>query len=635
MGDIEFQEALKLGKKEYKSRVIKGQFPYLPVLDEILSSAEIQTEQNMGLVNIPLDFVVGTSTVGRTYSFAANFMPILEEGTEFAVKWASLSDAQINEGIRDPIIAFEYMNRYYVLEGNKRVSVLKYFGAVSIPAIVTRKIPKYSEDYDVKLYYEYMKFNEITGLCTIEFSKLGQVDKLLSLMNKTKKWDDKTRNDFNKVVFNFSKAYKFRGGDRIPIKLGDAITAFMSVYGYKAMLEMTETEYNDNILKTWNEFGMLTEENSVGLVMDPTEVGHEKKRLLSYFLPTQQKKFTVAFLYNKTAEESDWIYAHELGRNYLEDTFSDQLHTICVDNVGEDRVEDVLTSVIRQGADIIFGVAPQMMQPSLKVAVEHPEVKILNCSLNTPHQYIRTYYARMYEAKFLSGMVAGALTDNDKIAYIADYPIYGMIANINAFALGAACTNPRAKVYLAWSTAKNFDREEFLFDNNIRYVSDQDMITPTAASRQFGLYKLENGKAINLVMPLWNWGAFYEKMIQSILAGSYQSEGSSDNRALNYWWGMSAGVIDLICSNNVPATVRRIVNHLKKDICSGDIVPFYGEIYSQSGKLINGENEAMSPQDIMEMDYLVDNVVGRIPAMSELVDDAKIIVELKGVEENK
>ena len=112
MGDIEFQEALKLGKKEYKSRVIRGQFPYLPVLDEILSSAEIQTEQNMGLVNIPLDFVVGTSTVGRTYSFAANFMPILEEGTEFAAKWASLSDAQINEGIRDPIIAFEYMNRY-------------------------------------------------------------------------------------------------------------------------------------------------------------------------------------------------------------------------------------------------------------------------------------------------------------------------------------------------------------------------------------------------------------------------------------------------------------------------------------------------------------------------------------------
>lgn len=73
-----------------------------------------------------------------------------------------------------------------------------------------------------------------------------------------------------------------------------------------------------------------------------------------------------------------------------------------------------------------------MMKDSLKVAVDHPDVKILNCSLNTSHKYIRTYYARMYEAKFLSGMIAGALAENDRIAYIADYPIYGMIANINA-----------------------------------------------------------------------------------------------------------------------------------------------------------------------------------------------------------
>ena len=182
MGETEYSEALKLGKKEYRARIAKGQFPYLPVLDEILSEADIKTEQNMGLVQVPLDFVVGTSTMGRTYSFAANFMPILDEETEFAVKWSNLSDAQMNEGIRDPIKAFEYMNRYYVLEGNKRVSVLKYFNAVSIPAIVTRKIPKLSDDYDVRLYYEYMKFNEITGLCSVEFTKLGNADKLLSLV---------------------------------------------------------------------------------------------------------------------------------------------------------------------------------------------------------------------------------------------------------------------------------------------------------------------------------------------------------------------------------------------------------------------------------------------------------------------
>ena len=307
----------------------------------------------------------------------------------------------------------------------------------------------------------------------------------------------------------------------------------------------------------------------------------------------------------------------------------------CVSGVKEENVEDVLNEVIRDGADIVFEVAPEMMKPSLKIAVDHPDVKILNCTLNTPHKYIRTYYARMYEAKFIAGVIAGALTDNDRIAYIADYPIYGMIANINAFALGASFTNPRAKVYLEWSTTKGYDRERFLEENNISVVSDQDMITPNSANRQFGLYRVENGRTLNLAMPLWNWGIFYEKMIQSILAGSYQTEGNSEERALNYWWGMSAGVIDMICSNNVPGGVRRLADHLKSDIRKGDIVPFYGEIYSQDKELRNKKDAAMKPEDIMEMDWLVENVVGSIPSMDTLIDAAQTVVQLKGVEETK
>ena len=635
MGDQEYAEALKLGKREYKSCVSQGRFPYLPVLDDILSKEEVRTEQNMGLIQIPLDFVVGTSTMGRTFSFAANFMPILKENTEFAVKWANLSDAQVNEGIRDPIIAYEYMNRYYVVEGNKRVSVLKYFKADSIVANVTRKIPKYSEDEDVKIYYEYMKFNEITGLFNIEFSKLGLAEQLLELTGCTTRWDPEIRSEFNSLYLHFGKAYEFRGGKKLPITVGDALTAFLNVYGYKEALAMSDEEMNTNVVKCWNEFVVLTQKQSVGLVMDPTAV-QEKKSLLSYLIPVSNRKFTVAFLYPKAPEESDWIYAHELGRNYLEETFSDQMDTICcVSGVKEENVEDVLNEVIRDGADIVFEVAPEMMKPSLKIAVDHPDVKILNCTLNTPHKYIRTYYARMYEAKFIAGVIAGALTDNDRIAYIADYPIYGMIANINAFALGASFTNPRAKVYLEWSTKKGYDRERFLEENNISVVSDQDMITPNSANRQFGLYRVENGRTLNLAMPLWNWGIFYEKMIQSILAGSYQTEGNSEERALNYWWGMSAGVIDMICSNNVPGGVRRLADHLKSDIRKGDIVPFYGEIYSQDKELRNKKDAAMKPEDIMEMDWLVENVVGSIPSMDTLIDAAQTVVQLKGVEETK
>ncbi|MCI7106445.1 MAG: BMP family ABC transporter substrate-binding protein [Lachnospiraceae bacterium] len=634
MGDLEYQEALKLGKKEYKACVSRGRFPYLPVLDDILSREEIRTEQNMGLIQVPLDFVVGTSTMGRTYSFAANFMPILAEKTEFAIKWMNLSDAQINEGIRDPIIAYEYMNRYYVVEGNKRVSVLKYFKADSILANVTRKIPKYSDDEDVKLYYEYMKFNEITGVNNVEFSKLGLAEELIKLIGEETKWDEDMRIEFNSLLLHFTKAYEFRGGRKLPITVGDALTAFLNVYGYRETLAMSDAELSNNVVKCWNEFVVLTEKQSIGLVMDPGAL-EEKKTLFSYLMPTMNKKFKVAFLYPKSAETSDWIYAHELGRNYLEETFSDQMQTICVNDVTEDRVEEVLNDVISQGADIVFEVAPQMMKPSLKIAVEHPEVKILNCSLNTPHKYIRTYYARMYEAKFLSGVIAGALAENDRIAYIADYPIYGMIANINAFALGATFTNPRAKIYLEWSTRKGYDRDAFLKENDIHIVSDQDMITPRDASRQFGLYRFENGETLNLVMPLWNWGIFYEKMIQSMLAGSYQSQGNAQGRALNYWWGMSAGVIDLICSKNVPVGVKRLADHLKGDIRKGDIVPFYGQIWSQDGQLRNDKNKKMKPETIMEMDWLVDSVIGNIPSMETLIDAAQPVVQVKGVEETK
>jgi basic membrane lipoprotein Med (substrate-binding protein (PBP1-ABC) superfamily) len=631
-----YNEAQRAGKKEYKANIAHGKFPYLPVLDEILSQEEIAGEVPLGLVTVPLEFVVGTSTAGRTHAFASNFMPILDTDTEFSYKWQALAEAQETEGIRDPIIAYEYMNRYYVVEGNKRVSVLKYYGAVSILANVTRKMPKKTDDEDVQLYYEYVEFNRVSGYNTIEFTKLGNAKRLLEHVGAEGLWDEKTKDIFSKILFHFTKAFDFNNGKKLSITVGDALVAFLNVYGYSTAAEFNPSEYNDKVTKAWNEIVMMQTHNKVDLVMDPKTVTVQEKRpLLSFFLSSAQKKYKVAFLYPRSAENSDWVYAHELGRIYLDETFGDQMETFCVNDVTQDNIEQVLTDCIDSGADIIFEIAPQHMTQSLKIAVDHPDVKILNCSLNAPHKYIRTYYARMYEAKFLSGMIAGALTENDKIAYIADYPIYGMIANINAFALGASCTNPRAKVYLAWSTKRDYDRDRFLQENDIHYVSDQDMITPTDDSRQYGLYKYENGAAKELVMPLWNWGAFYEHLIQSIMAGAYQSEEDSQDKALNYWWGISAGVIDLIYSNDIPLGVRRLVHHIKRDISSGEVVPFFGKIIAQDGTVKNKERQRMKPEEIMQMDWLVENVIGTIPTIGQLEEGAKPVVEEKGVEKTK
>ena len=164
----------------------------------------------------------------------------------------------------------------------------------------------------------------------------------------------------------------------------------------------------------------------------------------------------MAFIYDRDPLQSEWLYQHELGRNHLKEVFGDSINTLKITaKTEEETIEAIQELVENEKVEVVFTTTANMVDASLKCAIKYPDVKILNCSLNTSHRYIRTYAARLYEAKFLSGMVAGALTKTNKVGYLADYPIYGVTANINAFALGAKMVNPYAKVYLKWSTLKN------------------------------------------------------------------------------------------------------------------------------------------------------------------------------------
>lgn len=111
-----------------------------------------------------------------------------------------------------------------------------------------------------------------------------------------------------------------------------------------------------------------------------------------------------------------------------------------------------MEEALKQGYNVIFTTSPEMLRSSIRFGAAHPDIKMFNCSLNTLTGHIRTYFGRRYESQFLSGMIAGILTVSGHIGYLADYPIYGSIASLNAFALGALMTNPEARVYLNWST---------------------------------------------------------------------------------------------------------------------------------------------------------------------------------------
>ena len=159
------------------------------------------------------------------------------------------------------------------------------------------------------------------------------------------------------------------------------------------------------------------------------------------------------------------------------------------------------------------------------------------------------------------------------------------------------------------------------------------MITPQCSLRRFGLYHVEDEtNRQNIAMPTWNWGVFYEKLIQSILSGSWKhDEHQEQTKALNYWWGMSANVIELIYSNKLPASVIRLVESFEKMICNDEFEPFAGVLVDQQGNIRNDDEHELTPEEIITMDWLLDNVVGSIPDVSELEDSAQLIVKEQGI----
>lgn len=631
MARADYLKAYKMGKKDYQMRMLRGEKPTLQVLDDILPSQGSYYEVHLGIVQIPTDQIVGTKTDGRSNSFAGNFMPILQENSEFAHKWAALSTSHVQEGIRDPIKAYEYMNRFYVLEGNKRVSVMKFFDAVSIPGDVTRIVPRRTDGKENRIYYEFMDFYQCAPINYIWFSEEGSFAKLQEAVGKApgEVWTEEDLLTFSAIYTIFSAEYKARGGAKYRITPGDAFLSFIAIYGYRTVAEKTTNELKEMLAKGWKEFALLQEGKDIDLKMEPRQ---EKKPLRSILLPVSSPKLKAAFLYEKTPGSSAWTYAHELGRLYLEQTFPEELNTIYYENVTQENVDGLIEAAIGEGCGLIFTTTPAFVQASLKAAIAHPNVRILNCSLNTSHRYIRTYYSRMHEAKFLMGAIAGAMAENNNLTYIADYPIYGSIANINAFALGAKMINPRAKVYLEWSSLKEIDIDQRIRETESSCISGRDMVIPEEGSRFFGIYHMEGEHPRNLAMPLYHWGKFYEQLIRTIMSGAWKyDEKLSSAKAINYWWGMSAGVIDVICSQHLPIGTKRLVELLKATICAEQFNPFSGVLYSQAGVVVDDPERSLSPEEIMGMDWLAENVIGSIPKKEELKEQAAPVVKQQGV----
>lgn len=622
-----FYSARRLGTKEYSRKVSTGHIGYLPSLEGILKDSDIYSQVELGIIEIPLKKVIGTYTHLRSLCFARNFMPLLKD-SEFRSKWESLCEHHLAEGIHDPIKVYEYLNWYYVIEGNKRVSVLKYFDAYSIRANVTRLMPRMDEgNEDIELYYEFIKYNKVTNLNSIWLTKKGSFLELLTMLkdynpepglydNKYKYFESKIYNTFRNIYYN-------NGGDRLPITTGDALFEYLKIYGIP--LQFDEDELSKIMKPFIQELEFFKKNEHININTAPIEpqTGNVISNLTSFIMP--QKKLKVGFAYARAYDTSGWTYGHELGRRYLIDVFDEKVSTTYIDNVPENSdAYDYIKVLAEEKNDVIFTTSPVFRDATLKCALEYPSINFFNCSEHEPFKHLSNYYGRTYEPRFLTGLIAGAMTKTNILGYAATTPTPEVLSCINSFALGARMVNPEARVKVVWTKEWNshnrfLDADERLMEYGADIISNRNLTLPREITTQFGVYSmlcsmnLETKKPIHhLAAPIWQWGVFYEKIVGSLLNNNFWNDMdmfSANDKLINFWWGMETGVLDIYYSENyVPSETKKLVNIMRRLIINNDYNPFSGPIYDNKGILRIQPDTAATNEEIFNMNWFVDSV---------------------------
>ena len=627
----EYAEALARGKKELRELVILRKELHPAVLDEILDEDQAYTVQELGLAEIPVERIIGVKSAGRVSAFTPTFSPLLAPDSEFGLKWINLCKDHLgDEGIRDPIMCFEYLGNFYVQEGNKRVSVLRHFGAARIPSQIKRVVPPMSGDPRIKAYYEFMEFYKTARIYCCQYRRPGDYAKLLAAVDKAKgePWSEEERRVFRSYFQYFLDAFqavKVKDKDILP---EEALLLWLQVHDYKDLGSMTAAELRKSLSALWPDVVAGTQQSQ--LKTETTPVTDSKAGIISRIMTPDHVH--VAFVHQMDPKSSAWVLGHEEGRRHIEKVFSDRVVTQSYfDANTAEEIDKKIEQAIADGAQIIFTTAPRLARATLKYAVKYPKIRFYNCSVNQPYSSVQTYYGRMYEAKFISGAIAGAMAQENRIGYIGSSPIMGMTASINAFALGAQLTNPRAQIELRWSCCEGNPQADFIRDG-IRVVSNREIPTQNRMYMDFcnyGTYLLgDRGNLIPLGAPVWVWGNFYEQAVSLFLSGAKQED---KDKAVNYWLGISSGVIDIELSDKLPTGVATMAGLLRKGFCEKAVDPFRRKIVAQDGSLKSDGSKIFTPEELLTMDWLCDNVIGEIPTFDQILPMSQSIVRELGI----
>jgi len=628
----EYAKALRMGQKETRELRAAGRDPYPRVLDELLPQLSSCAAQELGVQDVPADRIVGVRYAGRTDAFSAGFYPLLDEGSEFAFKWIALCDAHLSEtGIRDPILCYEYLGDFYVQEGNKRVSVLKYFGAPRIPARIRRILPPRSDEPRIRAYYEFLDFYERTRLYDVQFRKPGSYARLLACLDADPAhvWTEQEQRAFSSRYHRFKTAFLQVAGRSPALPAEEALLVWLQVHGWQEIAALSDKDLRQSLTELWGD--VVTE---VGQDVQVRTVPDGGKGVLGKLISAAPGRVNAAMIHWQDAEVSAWTRAHAQGAEEMCRALGEQVQLRSYYHADTaEQAAQLLEQAVADGAELVFTTTPTLCRATMKAAVKYPKVRFLNCSVDTPLSSVRSYYCRTFEGKFITGLIAGAMAEDGRIGYVGSYPILGVPAAINAFALGARMTNPRATIELEWSCVCE-DAAKRLADRGVRVISNRDVPLQDRGYLSGGEYGIclldEAGRPVPLASPCWRWGRLYTHVVRTVLAGSWSVKKGAPE-AVNYWWGMDSGAIDVEMTEQVPAGVRFLAENMIDQLRFEQLDPFRQRLVSQDGTLRSDGARTLTKLELLRMDWLCDNVTGHIPGYDELLPNSRQLVRELGV----
>lgn len=330
---------------------------------------------------------------------------------------------------------------------------------------------------------------------------------------------------------------------------------------------------------------------------------------------TETKTVKAGFIYIGPANDGGFSTSHDKGRLYLEQQLG--IETIYKELVPESaEAEATIDNLIEEGCNMIFACSYGYIDYMENKAAEYPDVYFLHCSgWKSNGVNFVNYFGRIYQARFLTGLVAGMTTQTNKIGYVAAYSIPEVNRGINAFALGVAAVNPEATIEVFWTSdwvdaAKAKEGANALIAKGCDVIAQhQDATSPQQAAEEAGIHSIgyhcdmiSSAPNANVASAVWNWGPYYVAVVQSVMDGTWTGE--------NYWGGMDEGVVDIVLTANAPEGAQAIVDEYKAKTLSGEWDVFTGPITDNQGNVICAEGQVLTDEEMLGIMWLNSNVIG-------------------------